>query len=109
MGLPVGPDSQLHFLARVSPVEPPDYLHFEPVAGSIVVADVAGGLGHIEEARAGVLDELVVEQLKTDLVTGLDVHVGLGSGAGGTLVAPQVVAISRSASILKLLLRRREN
>lgn len=46
------------------------------------------------------LDEFVVEQLKTDLVTGLDVHVGLSSGAGRTLVAPQIVAISCSATLL---------
>lgn len=39
------------------------------------------------------LDELVVKQLEADLVAGLNVHVGLGSGAGGALVAPQVVAV----------------
>ncbi len=34
------------------------------------------------------LDELVVEQLETNLVSSLDVHVGLGSGVGRALVAP---------------------
>jgi len=39
-----------------------------------------------------VLDELVIEEFQTDLVAGLDV-VGLGSGAGGALVAAEIGSV----------------
>jgi len=46
----------------------------EPVAGAIIAGDgrAGGGLGHVDEAGAGVFDELVVEELETDLVAGGD-------------------------------------
>lgn len=67
-------------------------LHLEPISRSVVAADGAGGLGHVEEPRAGVLDELVVEDLEANLVAGADL-VGLGSGVGlSALVAAEVVA-----------------
>lgn len=102
VGLPVGPDSQLNFpfsfyvtsVDHRTPRVDVRYLHLKPVAGSIVVAGIARGLGHVEESRTRVLDELVVEQLKTDLVACLDVHVGLSGAGNRTLIAPQVVAIS---------------
>jgi hypothetical protein len=67
-------------------------LHLEPVTRAVVGSDAAGGLGHVKESRAGMLDELVVENLQADLVSGAD-FVGLGSRVGlGTLVASEIVA-----------------
>jgi len=61
-------------------------VHLEPVARAIVVGDPVGRLGHIHETRAGVLDQLVVEDFETNPVAcvdleGLDVAAGLGTGA----------------------------
>ncbi len=47
------------------------------------------------------LDEFIVEQLETDLVASLDIHVGLRPGARGALVASEIVSISRSDSPIR--------
>jgi hypothetical protein len=62
----------------------------EPVTRAVVGVDGAGGLGHVYEARAGVLNELVVPELEANLVAGLDGH-GLGASGLGTRVATEVV------------------
>jgi hypothetical protein len=64
----------------------------EPVAVAHVGGDVGGGLGHVDHAGAGVLDELVEPELGADLVAGLDVH-GLCGGAEGALVAAEVLGV----------------
>ena len=63
---------------------------FEPIAGAVIVGNRARSLGHINEARAGMLNELVVEELEAEDVAGLD---GVGSCASGlcALVAAQLI------------------
>ena len=67
--------------------------HLEPVARSVVGGDGAGGLGHVEEARAGVLDELVVEELEPDLVAGVDLVGPDVAGGLGPDVATEVLLV----------------
>jgi hypothetical protein len=68
----------------------------DPVAGAVVALDGARRLGDVDEARAGVLDELVVEDLEAELVTDLD-GVGGGVAGGGALVAAEIVAVHQLA------------
>lgn len=63
-----------------------------PVPGAIVVLDRARRLGDIYEARTGVLNKLVVEDLEPDLVACLDSIRGSVSRSR-TLVAAQVVGV----------------
>jgi hypothetical protein len=87
--------------------------HLDPIAGAIVGLDGAGGFGDIDEAWAGMLDELVVEDLDTksvlrcsvsmrakyleaELVTSLD-GVGGSVASDSTLVAAKVVAVHQLA------------
>lgn len=63
-----------------------------PLAGAVVRLDVAGCLGDVDKAWAGVLDQLVVEQLEADLVTSLD-SIGSSAASCGALVAAKVVAV----------------
>lgn len=70
----------------------PPNLHLEPVSRAVVAANGAGCLGHVEEARTGVLDELVVEDLEADAVPGLDIVRASAVVGNGALVAAQVVA-----------------
>jgi hypothetical protein len=67
-----------------------------PVAGAVVALDGARRLGDVDEARAGVLDELVVEDLEAELVTSLD-GVGSGVASDGALVTAEVVAVHQLA------------
>jgi len=64
----------------------------EPVARAVVCGDVRGSLGHVDESRAGVLDGLAVEDLETDLVTGVDL-VGLDVAGLSADVASEIVGI----------------
>lgn len=63
-----------------------------PVAAAVVGLDTRRRLRDVDEARTGVLDELVVEQLEANLVTGLD-GVGCGVSCCGALVAAEVVRV----------------
>jgi len=63
--------------------------HLEPVAGAVVLGDLAGGLGHVDEARAWVLDGLAVEDLQRDLIARLD-RIGLGNGLSSPVAAEVV-------------------
>lgn len=63
--------------------------HLEPVAVAVVAAHGAGGLGHVDEAGARMLDVLVEPELEADLVARLD-GVGLGGAGLGALVAAQI-------------------
>jgi len=63
----------------------------EPVARAVVGLDVRGRLGHVHEARAGVLDQLVVEDLEADLVAGLDGVGGRVAGLGADVAAEVVL------------------
>jgi hypothetical protein len=97
LGAPTGPDSQLGRRCisnknKSKTRQTRSHIHLEPVSGSVVAADRARGLGHVEEARARMLNELVVENLEPDAVTSLDV-VGLGATGGCALVASQVVPV----------------
>lgn len=62
----------------------------EPVTGTVVGGDVGGGLGHVDEAGTGVLNGLAVEDLETDLVSGVDL-VGLDVAGLGADVAAELV------------------
>lgn len=53
-------------------LEVESHVHLEPVSRAVVAADRTRGLGHVEESRAGMLNELVVEDLQADAVAGLD-------------------------------------
>lgn len=64
----------------------------EPVTVTHVVGDGARGLGHVDHAGAGVLDELIVPELGADAVTGLRL-VGACRGGKGALVATKVLAV----------------
>jgi hypothetical protein len=66
--------------------------HLDPVTAAIVRLDGARCLGDVNEAWAGVLDELVVEDLESELVACLD-SVGGSVTCGGALVAAKVVAV----------------
>jgi hypothetical protein len=69
----------------------------DPVAGSVVALNSTGSLGDVDEAWAGVLNLLVVEELEAELVTSLD-SVGGGVAGGGTLVAAELVAVHNIGS-----------
>lgn len=87
--LPVGPGCVDAGLAGVVKAALHD---LGPVAGAVVGLDVAGRLGDVDEAWAGVLDELVVEELEADCVTSLD-SVSGGAAGLSSLVAAKVVAV----------------
>jgi hypothetical protein len=63
-----------------------------PVTRSIIALDIRRSLGDVDEARAGVLNLLVVEELEADLVASLD-GVGGGVAGSGSLVAAEVVGV----------------
>ena len=48
----------------------------DPVTRAVIIGDLARSLGDVDEARTGMLNLLVVEELEAELVTSLDV-VGL--------------------------------
>lgn len=64
----------------------------KPVTAAVVAGDGAGGLGHVHEGWAGMLNGLPVPDLGTDCIACLDC-VGLRGGVGGALVASQVWAV----------------
>lgn len=66
--------------------------HLDPVTGAIIVLDRTRSLGDVNETWAGMLDELVVEELEAELVASLD-GVGGGVSGRGALVATQVIAV----------------
>ena len=66
--------------------------HLGPVTGTIVAGDATGSLGNVNKSRAGVLNELVEEELEAELVTGLD-SVGGGVAGLSALVAAEVVRV----------------
>lgn len=68
-------------------------VHLEPVAVAPVVADVAGGSGHVDRQGAGMLHGRVVPELESDGVAGHDFgDLGLGRVGEGARVAAEVVA-----------------
>lgn len=87
--LPAGPGG---VDTRVAGVAEADLHDLGPVAGAVVALDVGGGFGDVDEAWAGVLDELVVEELEADLVACLD-GVGGGVAGYGSLVATEIVGV----------------
>jgi len=67
-----------------------------PLARAVVVVDLAGSLGDVDKATAGVLDLLVVGKLEAELVAGLD-SVGAGAAGLSTLVAAEVGGVDNLA------------
>jgi hypothetical protein len=107
--LPAGPGSV--DTRRAGVVE--SGLHdLDPVARAVVGSDGARGLGNVDEARTGVLNELVVEELKVSalsgavrkdvayleaqLVAGLD-GVGWRAASLGSLVAAEIGRVEQLA------------
>lgn len=73
------------------------YLH--PVTTTIVTLDTGvGGLGYVDKAWAGVLDELVVEELEPNLVASLD-GVRCRRSWLSALVAAQIVRVHELAGV----------
>jgi chorismate mutase len=70
--------------------------NLHPVTRTIVVSDLSRSLGDVHEARAGVLNELVVENLEPELVACLDRVCG-GLLVQRALVAAQVVGVHQLA------------
>lgn len=75
-------------------------LHLEPVARTIVACGSVRGLGHVEETRTGVFDELVVEDLQADTIASPDFVSSSAVVGLGTFVATQVIAREDHFSLL---------
>jgi hypothetical protein len=63
--------------------------HLCPISASVVGFDVGRRFGDVDEARAGVFNEFIVEELEAELVASL-YGVGRGIAGGGTFVAAEV-------------------
>ena len=68
-------------------------MHLEPVPVAPVLTNIAGGPGHVDGERTGVLHSSIVPQLEADLVAGRHLHdlrlLGVGKGPR---IAAEVVA-----------------
>jgi hypothetical protein len=67
-----------------------------PVARAVVVGNTSRCLRNVHKSRAGVLNELVVEDLEAELVTSLD-SIGSGLLVQRALVASKVVGVHELA------------
>lgn len=72
-------------------------VHLEPVTRPVVTVQGARCPGHVDKARAGMLDELIVPELEANPTASSD-SVGLCSPSSGTFVATQVWRVDNIGS-----------
>jgi hypothetical protein len=74
----------------------PKLIDLEPVAGAIVVVDMAGSLGHIGLKRSRVQDGGIIRKAEPNLVAGLHLHnTSLSSVLQRSGVAAEAVSLYR--------------
>lgn len=74
------------------------FVDLEPIARSVVGLDAAGGLGHVDQTGAGVLELGTYSQLEADLLAGVDrKDLRLVSRGESALVADDIGTIDGRA------------